>query len=221
MVFAEALTEYLIDGLSEALAQADEPTPPVPLVADRYVALSALQKAIRRGEEELALRAAMNLMIGGPHAIWRRLGIIAFEDIGVADIDAVGWVTVVIGKPDVRQRLGGEWRVADFLIRTLCRAAKCRAADDLIQLIESNPALADLRDELPGLSLRDRIRLATNCTGGIEAQGLATWFAIGTDKITSFALAEAPGCPENTFDALRDADYRHESLHVSTELNEK
>jgi hypothetical protein len=41
MVFAEALSEYLIDGLSEALAQADEPTPPVPLVADRYVALSA------------------------------------------------------------------------------------------------------------------------------------------------------------------------------------
>ena len=33
MVFAEALTEYLIDGLSEALAQAEEPAPPVPLPA--------------------------------------------------------------------------------------------------------------------------------------------------------------------------------------------
>ena len=131
MVFAEALTEYLMDGLSEALAEEDEPTPPVPLVADRYIALSALQKAIRRGHEDLALRAAANLMIGGPHAIWRRLGIIAFEDIGVANIDAVGWVTVVIGKPEVRQRLGGEWKVADFLIRTLCRSAKCRATDDL------------------------------------------------------------------------------------------
>ncbi len=42
MVFAEALSEYLIDGLSEALAEADEPTPPVPLAADRYVALSAM-----------------------------------------------------------------------------------------------------------------------------------------------------------------------------------
>ena len=148
MVFAEALTEYLINGLSEALAKAEEPTPPIPLAADRYIALSALQKAIRRGEEELALRAAMNLMIGGPHAIWRRLGIIAFEDIGVANIDAVGWATVLIGKPDVRQRLGGEWRVADFLIRTLCRSAKCRATDDLVHLIERDPALADLRDRL-------------------------------------------------------------------------
>ena len=36
MVFAEALTEYLIDGLSEALAKADEPTPPAPLQAQLY-----------------------------------------------------------------------------------------------------------------------------------------------------------------------------------------
>ncbi len=157
MVFAEALTEYLIDGLSEALAELEEPTPPVPLVADRYVLLSAMQKSIRRGHENLALRAAASLMIGGPHAIWRRLGIIAFEDVGVANIDAVGWVTVVIGKPEVRKRLGGEWRVAEILIRALCRSAKCRAADDLVHLIERDSALADLRDELPGLSLRDRI----------------------------------------------------------------
>ena len=143
MVFAEALSEYLTDGLSEGLAKEDKPTPPVPLVADRYVALSTLQKSIRRGHQELALRAAMNLMIGGPHAIWRRLGIIAFEDIGVGSIDVVGWVTVVIGKPEVRKRLGGEWKVADFLIRTLCRSAKCRAADDLVHLIERDPALAE------------------------------------------------------------------------------
>ena len=207
MVFAEALTEYLIDGLSEAIAKAENPTPPILLAADRYIALSAMQKAIRRGHEDLALRSAMNLMVGGPQAIWRRFGMIAFEDIGVANIDLVGWVTVVIGKPEVRKRLGGEWKVADFLIRTLCRSAKCRAADELLHLNERDPALADLRDELPGLSLQDRIRLATSCTVGIESQALATWFAIGTDKITSYAFTEVPGCPENTFDGLRDADY--------------
>ncbi len=41
MVFAAALAEYLIDGMSEAIAKADEP---VPLTADRHVALSALKK---------------------------------------------------------------------------------------------------------------------------------------------------------------------------------
>jgi replication-associated recombination protein RarA len=90
MVFPEALTEYLMDGLSEALANAHISAPPIPLATDRYIALSALQKAIRRGNEDLALRAAMNLMISGPQAIWRRLGIIAFEDVGVANIDVNG-----------------------------------------------------------------------------------------------------------------------------------
>ncbi len=77
MVFAEALSEYLTDGLSEGLAKEDEPTPPVPLVADRYVALSTLQKSIRRGHEDLALTAAANLMIGegrGPGASGRAPG---------------------------------------------------------------------------------------------------------------------------------------------------
>jgi len=34
---------------------------------------------------------------------------------------------------------------------------KCRVADDLVHLVERDPALTDLRDELPGLSLRQRI----------------------------------------------------------------
>jgi len=214
MVFNEAISEYLIDGLSEALAKVDTPTPPVPLAVDRYVALSALQKAIRRGNEKLALRAAANLMIGGPHAIWRRLGIIAFEDVGVANIDAVGWATVVIAEPEIRRRLGGEWQVMNFLVRALCQSAKCRATDDLVHLIERDPALADLRDELPRLSLRQRISRATSCAGGIEAQGLAAWFSVGTDRITSFALGEVPGCPENAFDAFRDADYPGSAVEI-------
>ena len=53
MVFEEALTEYLIDGLGEALAEVETPALPHPLAVDRYVALSALQKAIRRGDEDL------------------------------------------------------------------------------------------------------------------------------------------------------------------------
>ena len=61
MVFAEALTEYLIDGLGEALAKVETPAPPIPLAVDRYIAMSALQKAIRRGDENLALRAAMTV----------------------------------------------------------------------------------------------------------------------------------------------------------------
>ena len=92
MVFNEALTEYLVTGLEEALA-ASEPHPfPEPLTADRYVAMSALQKAIRRGNQPVGLRAALSLLRSTARGFWRRLGVISFEDIGVGNIDLVGWV---------------------------------------------------------------------------------------------------------------------------------
>ena len=93
------------------------------------------------------------------------LGLGLVVAIFVGPVEGADDLKLVTIYPEVRKRLGGEWRVAEFLIRTLCRSAKCRAADDLVHLIERDPALADLRDELPGLSLRDRIRLIlyTNC----------------------------------------------------------
>ena len=83
MVFAEALTEYLITGLSERISETEAHPFPDALNADRYLAMSALQKAIRRGNEPVALRAALSLLRGNARGFWRRLGIIAFEDVGV------------------------------------------------------------------------------------------------------------------------------------------
>jgi hypothetical protein len=80
-----------------------------------WVAMSLLQKALRRGCKDPALRAAATLLIAAPDKLWRRLGCIAFEDIGVGDLDAVALVT---GSD------GGE--------TITFRATKCRAADDLL-----------------------------------------------------------------------------------------
>ena len=58
--------------------------------ASPWVAMSAMQKAIRRGREDLALSAAATLLRDAPDKLWRRIGCIAYEDIGVAILDAVG-----------------------------------------------------------------------------------------------------------------------------------
>ncbi len=67
-----------------------------PLTIDKWLASSALQKAIRRGNEAEALSCARLLLNVDAQRLWRRLGIIAIEDIGVADIEVVGqtlWAT--------------------------------------------------------------------------------------------------------------------------------
>src|SRR6266480_5330621 len=60
-----------------------------PLKCDRWIASSLLQKSIRRGDSELAYRAAFRVQELDRSGIWRRLIIIAFEDVGAGDIGAL------------------------------------------------------------------------------------------------------------------------------------
>jgi hypothetical protein len=58
-----------------------------PLDVSPWLAAALLQKAIRRGADELALRAAATLLRGdAPDRLWRRCGGLAFENIGARRI---------------------------------------------------------------------------------------------------------------------------------------
>ena len=50
-----------------------------PLNISPWLAMSLMQKAIRRGREDLALRAASTLLGLSPDRFWRRICITAFE----------------------------------------------------------------------------------------------------------------------------------------------
>jgi replication-associated recombination protein RarA len=66
-----------------------------------------MQKAIRRGREDLALRVAAALLRDSPERLWRRCGVIAFEDVGVADPTTTGMVVAALGGKAFRAKLGG------------------------------------------------------------------------------------------------------------------
>ena len=84
--------------------------------------MSLFQKAIRRGDERLALRAASTLLHVSPERLWRRCGCIAFEDIGVADLDTVAVVTAALSGKRYRKSLGGEWAVASCIVSRMVQA---------------------------------------------------------------------------------------------------
>jgi hypothetical protein len=147
--------------LQRSVAERGEPPTPQPLDVSPWVAMSAMQKAIRRGREELALGAAATLFRDAPEKLWRRIGCIAYEDVGLAALDAVGVATVSLGGKPARAALGGEWAVATCVVAELSRAPKCRAADDLLMACELPPAYADARARLPRLTTRQLIEIAT------------------------------------------------------------
>lgn len=124
-----------------------------PLPVSSWVAMSAMQKGIRRGDVDLALRAASTLLKSDPAKLWRRLAGIVFEDVGLASVETIRLVMAVMTGKNFRQRFGGEWTVASRLVVQMAAAPKCRASDDLLWAIAEYHELNDLRASLAGADL--------------------------------------------------------------------
>jgi hypothetical protein len=172
-----------------------------PLDISPWLAMSLMQKAIRRGREELALGGAATLLKISPERLWRRLCVTAYEDIGVADFDAVSLVTAGMKGKTWRSQVGSEWAVASLMVSTMCAATKCRATDDLLVVCEKHPTFEHARLDLtfqPVPQLLDRAM----GRGAIPERALALWYAIGTKQCRSSVLRERRGEPDLVLDAM-------------------
>jgi hypothetical protein len=201
--------------LSEAISNFQTPTCDS-LKVSPWIAMSLLQKAIRRGNEQLALRAAATLLHGSPERLWRRCGCIAAEDIGVADFDTVAIVTAALAGKRFRANLGGEWYVASYIVSRMVHSPKCRAADDLLMAAELHPAFMEARRELAAMSTRELLALMIGADP-LPVRALACWFAIGTDRRPSPRLNYRRGDPQAVFDALNEAGYPHALVETARE----
>ncbi len=201
--------------LQRAVARRGTPPTPRPLLVSPWLAMSILQKAIRRDREDFALGAAATLLRDAPDKLWRRIGCIAFEDVGVASLEAVGLATAALSGKQARAALGGEWAMASCVVSELCRAPKCRAADDLVMVCEFYPAHTDARAELPLLTTRELIAIATG-SEPVQKRALALWFALGTDRRPS-GLVPRRGEPGLVFDRLCEAGWPHSVVEVARE----
>jgi len=128
-----------------------------PLPVSPWVAMSAMQKGIRRGDVDLATRAAATLLKSDPAKLWRRLGGIVFEDVGVGSLETVRLVTTTATDRTVRQQFGGDWAVASLLVEQMAISPKDRATDDLLWTVAHHHELAELRASLAGADLAEHL----------------------------------------------------------------
>lgn len=174
------------------------PPPLTPLPISPWVSMSLLQKAIRRGETAWALSAASTLLVNDPDRLWRRLGCIAFEDVGLADLTAVGLVTSALAGKRVRADLGGEWQVASWLVQRLCDARKCRMTDDLLMATQAHPGLISQHEALPALS-NDHLRRVILGDATILERATAMIYLAGTEARAVPAFRPRRGEPALAF----------------------
>jgi hypothetical protein len=187
-----------------------------PLNISPWLAMSLLHKAIRRGHDALACRAAATLLRDSPDRLWRRCGGIAFEDIGVADLNVVSLVTAALAGKMFRSKAGGEWPVASFLVSGMAHAPKCRAADDLLLTVDLHPELGAARRELWSLPTAELLRLAGG-SGSLNERAIALWYAVGTNGRTSRNLSPRRGQPQLAFDELERAGFPNSVVAIARE----
>ena len=95
---------------------------------------SLLQKSIRRGLIEDAVLAAYELFASGKEAedmLWRRLEIIAAEDVGLGLIEAPMLIEALHAQRLRMPDPGDRWIYAAHAVRLLCTAKKDRTSMEL------------------------------------------------------------------------------------------
>lgn len=117
-----------------------------PTTDDRWVLASNLQKAIRRGMSEIAIGTSLKLLTLDPRYFWRRLPVIAYEDVGYGDIELVRTVLRTFRREALHKQYGEE-KVAAYLVDSMCRARKSRTLCDAIAMLEFNVSLGELEKQ--------------------------------------------------------------------------
>jgi replication-associated recombination protein RarA len=103
-----------------------------------------LQKSIRRGNEELAMFFAVDMIAGGyVDYMWRRLTIIASEDIGIADPFCAVLINALSQNAEISRGNAKKTVRNDQLeplqeaILYMCRTKKSRYGDDFLCYINA------------------------------------------------------------------------------------
>jgi hypothetical protein len=152
--------------------------PSKPIAADPWVVSSLLQKSIRRGETEIAQRAAFTFFHLKGAAVWRRLMVIAFEDVGIGSVDALTTTVAAAGDSAWRKNHGGDFRLAAYLAGLLAEVPKDRSADYLCDA-RDHLMLAEFWRAMEKASLESRLSHVRDQGLGLPQRAVATLSALG------------------------------------------
>ncbi len=172
-----------------------------PMSGDAWLLASAIQKAIRRGEERRATGAAISLWRQDRARFWRRLHIIALEDVGIGAPDPVVKTLTAFSSPTWRKETG-DMQVGLHLVRLLCAAAKNRLADAAFILAERAAEHQHLRERL---AKADEVTLAEYVADEetpLVERCIAVWLLAGTKKFPSEHLPQRIGKPAEAITAM-------------------
>jgi hypothetical protein len=148
-----AITQSIVEALSVEID--GRPIPAFdPLPCDSWIARSVMQKAIRRGMLELALRAAAQLSLIDRRTLWRRLLITALEDLGPRHLETTARIVFGWSARSSLSTQSGIWPLVAELIRQCCAGPRSQVANDLWNIGLHHPSVAPVAQPIKRTTAR-------------------------------------------------------------------
>ncbi len=140
----------------------------------KWRCISAVQKAIRRSEKRPAMRAAYAVDIADPNHLWRRLGVVALEDIAFGDPLLVATVYAMNGKMAWRHKIGRR-KSLFWTIDRMAKAVKDRSLCDMTCWASADPRLEKDWEFVSWRSQNELADLMRNKSAPLVTRMLASW----------------------------------------------
>lgn len=173
----------------------------IPLIAaDRWILASGLQKSCRRGSERLAASFALSLAHHDRRMLWRRLLVIAFEDIGPANPELVQEAVTIFKFPVMRRELG-DTAAAVHLARKMAASVKSRYLTEMLFFADRSKEAASTRKCVEKAGNRKLLNMMLDPDRQPYERGLAIW-----------ALAGSKSYPAQGFQRAGDIELAAEAL---------
>lgn len=153
-----------------------------PMPFDKWITMSGMQKAIRRGDVNLAGRLALSLWAQDKRALWRRLAMIAAEDCAMGDIEAVLDVIAAAQAPAAWRKTVGDAALGVHLARRMAKTAKTRYLTELYLYSELSRKASKAREWAAKASFKELASTLYDPTKEAHEQALALFALFGSKR---------------------------------------
>ncbi|MBV5329944.1 MAG: hypothetical protein JZU65_20355 [Chlorobium sp.] len=190
---AEALLEQLLQEELENFDLLDIAPVTDTCFSAKWKLSSGLQKGVRRGLVNDAVRYAISYYRIDAASFWKRLPIIVLEDIGVADPLTVAMTLAAARSTVWRKRVGGDELVIQFLVKRMAGNTKDRSVADMCQILDNRTLPPEALFLLKSAPPHELSALALSDHQPYEVRIAALWMLCGTNRMQNAKLPHSTG----------------------------
>mgnify|MGYP005845938197 CR=1 FL=1 len=154
---------------------------------NKWRVVSCLQKAIRHGNTEMAQMSASVLYDLDQSYLFRRLAVIAVEDVGAGSVYSMLSSLAVAGNSAWRKSVDGR-RLGVWMAKQQARAPKDRTLCDMLVVVDYEPDLP--KAEWAQLPTGDLLAHVDDVGLDFEYRMMAAWLAAGSAKYRGMSMPE-------------------------------